>query len=485
MVSKKVSLNDPIHSRINLTEVEYSVISHPIFQRLRRVKALGFLDRVFTSARHSRFEHSIGACHITGKMMDNLIKNHDSISDLRKWRQASELKPWTNLKNFLTDDRIQQVRLAALLHDIGHGPFSHASERIMPTKDSLLKNTTLPDFITSLLNSSDQADHEDFSIILAWEILHDVKCKHGQINDDYIQDVLAFKFSKIPPTNVINKDAFSLFSSFVSGDFDSDRMDYLIRDSYFCGVPYGKFDLERLLEGIFILQDSNNNSLTLALKKSSLTAFEDFLFARFQMHIQVYSHRVDAAFNIALEKIVVSQKKILPWSIKEYASIDDESFLSKMELTKNVDLTSLLFNREKWELLYETNDSSDSKFDSLETAVGSTIPEDKFGIYKTDKPLNKSTTILKLPVIITQNEKDYHTNLLEKETVVLSINNMKYFAKRIFIHPSHIAEAKAIFLKVEQELVKDDKLAQGYSEKAALEKSINSEEDQLKEKKIP
>lgn len=150
-MKKQFAINDPVHGRIILSEIEKLVIDHKIFQRLRRIKALGLLEKVFPSARHSRFEHSIGACHIAGEILTALFRNHQEVSDLSRWQSDSLYRPWSTITDFLDERRVQQIKLAALLHDIGHGPFSHASEEIMPKRETLLSaNEGLPKYIESV-----------------------------------------------------------------------------------------------------------------------------------------------------------------------------------------------------------------------------------------------------------------------------------------------------------------------------------------------
>lgn len=472
-MKKQFSINDPIHSRIPLSEVEQSVIDHRIFQRLRRIKALGLLEKVFPSARHSRFEHSIGVCHVAGKALKSLLLNQTDVADLSLWKKDDNYRPWSKVSEFLDENRVQQIRLAALLHDVGHGPFSHASEDIMPTRTALIKNNKeLPQFIVEALRKKtkqlnhDQADHEDYSLLLSWTILHDIQHRHHFINESYIIDTLAFKFEYVDPSNTANHHAFDLFRSFVDGDFDGDRMDYLLRDSYFCGVPYGQYDLVRLLEGLYVLEEVKSKKLILGLKRTSLAAFEDFLFARFQMHSQVYSHRIDGGYNSALTTLTTSSRRKLPAEIAKYAKIDDESFLFSSIMKPSSHIANMILDRAKWTLIYETtnqkNDTSQDVFEAVQKKVGKAY----CSINKSNRPLRKPA-VLEMPVVGANRisgeistEKLHHIALLLKEFDAL------FFARRIFVHPKKRKAA----VKVVESLTKptENKKAGSISKHKAL-----------------
>ena len=472
-MKKSFSINDPIHSRIPLTQVEQSVIEHRMFQRLRRVKALGLLEKVFPSARHSRFEHSIGACHVAGKILSALPNNQREISNLDRWEKLPKYRPWQGLPEFLRADRIQQIRLAALLHDVGHGPFSHASEEIMPTRTELLDANAqhrIPKYLTdgfikkSSKEESDKADHEDYSALMAWKILTDVTAQYDFLDESYVQNVLAFKFSTVLPSNPANKAEFDLFRNFVDGSFDSDRMDYLLRDSYFCGVPYGKYDLERLLEGIFVLE-SDTEGLVLGIKETSLSAFEDFLFARFQMQSQVYSHRIDSLFNSALTTMInnnAAEECKLPSEIIAYAEVDDDNFLFSEHITTSQPLKNLILWREKWSLIYEYSTQDNKLIDKIFKAIKDEIGGEFCSIVNRNPKRLRNEEILQIPVVKKDRlTKRISTDELHQVAQVLANSNPSFVYKRIFVHPTftEIASQIAHLVRTAEEKAPLDKAA--------------------------
>lgn len=204
------AIRDPIHGQIRLNEKIIKIIDTPQFQRLRRIKQLGFANLVYPGANHTRFEHSLGVMHIA---------------------------------SLLTDD--EEIVIAALLHDIGHTPLSHTSERIAR---KYLKY-----------------EHEDVKKVI-----------NGELKDVLIDEgVNLTTISKLVRSNPI-----------VSGEIDADRMDYLVRDSHYTGVAYGVFDVERLIDKIYL------DGKRLIIESGGLEAAESLLISRYMMYPTVYFHHV-------------------------------------------------------------------------------------------------------------------------------------------------------------------------------------------------
>ncbi len=209
------SVQDPVHGVIKLEDWMVEIIDTPQFQRLRRIKQLGFANLVYPGANHTRFEHSIGVAHI-----------------------AMELKNKLEL-----DD---EVIAAALLHDIGHAPFSHSSER--------------------LLEKYAGVRHEELKRVV-----------RGELRD--VIEKLGFSISRL--SDIVS----GRIPSIVSGDIDVDRMDYLVRDSHYTGVAYGVFDIYRLLDKVKF-----ENGIV--IEHGGLRAAESLLMSRFLMYPTVYFHHV-------------------------------------------------------------------------------------------------------------------------------------------------------------------------------------------------
>ena len=267
---------DPIHDFIRVYDHELPLVDNPIFQRLRRIRQLSGAHLTYPAAQHTRFEHSLGVMHIAG--------------------QAGH---FLNEKGFLKSEDIQILRLAALLHDIGHGPFSHLFEEIIQKK---------------------KMSHEDFGkeIILKSEI-GDVLSKHG-FDKKFITKV-AFGDSK-----------FQYLNEIVSGALSADMMDYLLRDGYFTGAEHAKVDHKR------ITQSLNIHRKKLALERSALYSFESMMHSRYQMFKAVYFHKtVRAAEVMLLEALRLSDDEFgfTTFNLDEYLKLTDEFILSTLLSSKS------------------------------------------------------------------------------------------------------------------------------------------------------
>src|SRR5690625_4811013 len=209
-------------------------------QRLRRIKQLGATNLTFHGAEHSRFNHSLGVYEIVRRII-----------------QKMELRPEWN-----SEERLVCL-CAALLHDLGHGPFSHSFEKVF------------------------SLDHELFTekIILGDTGVNKVL---SQVAEDFPKDV----------ANVINKTYHDkLVTSLISSQIDADRMDYLLRDAYYTGVSYGNFDMERILRVMRPTEDQ------VVIKSTGMHAVEDYIMSRYQMYWQVYFHPVTRSAEVILTKI--------------------------------------------------------------------------------------------------------------------------------------------------------------------------------------
>ena len=247
MTKRPYEIRDPIHGFIKLSEKERDLINTKVFQRLRRIRQLAMAFLVYPGALHTRFDHSIGVMHIAGQICTRL-------------QELNSTK--------ICDQEVDQIRLAALLHDVGHGPFSHLSE-------TLLKKFT-PTQETDMGEVSEKI-HEKITV----DIIR---------NDTEINNILSpcernFVVRMIEGTGKRR----DWHRDIVSSELDADKMDYLLRDSYFAGVKYGEYDLEKLIESCYI---DDHPETPLAINIEGIYALEQFMLARFHMKQQVYWHEV-------------------------------------------------------------------------------------------------------------------------------------------------------------------------------------------------
>lgn len=274
----------PIHGFIPISDWEREIVSQPAFQRLRRVRQLAWTDQVYPGAMHTRFEHSLGVMHIASQLYDTIVR-----------RSGELLKSACGYDDpGLRRDRVL-VRLAALLHDIGHGPFSHAGEELLPHR---------PD-------SNKQFAHEDYSAAIIRHELRDAIEQHP-LNGNY--DLKADDVASLIEGSA-RGDRRIFWRELIVGQMDADRMDYLLRDSLHAGVDYGKYDWRRLRNGITAVEmprtspDSVHPGLRLGIDEGSIHAAEGLLLARYFMFTQVYFHKTRVAFDRHLREAL---REMLP-----------------------------------------------------------------------------------------------------------------------------------------------------------------------------
>ncbi len=276
MKKNYLDIIDPIHDFIRVYDHELEIIDNPIFQRLRRIRQLSGAHLTYPAAQHTRFEHSLGVMHI-----------------------ASQAGQVLEEKEILKSDDVEILRLAGLLHDIGHGPFSHLFEEIIQQK---------------------KLSHEDFgkTLILKSEI-GDNLSKNGY-NKNLICKI-AFGDSKYQYLNEI-----------VSGALSADMMDYLLRDGYFTGAEHAKIDHKRITQSLDV------HKKKLALERSALYSFESMMHSRYQMFKAVYFHKtVRAAEVMLLEALRLSDDEFgfTSFDIHEYVKLTDEYVLSILLSSKS------------------------------------------------------------------------------------------------------------------------------------------------------
>jgi uncharacterized protein len=230
---------DPIHDYIHVYEKEiYQLIETKAMQRLKRIYQLGGSFQVFPTAEHSRFSHSIGAYQIATRIINEV----------------------EGVKENLNDFEQMLLKVAVLLHDLGHGPFSHAFEMIHP-------------------------------------INHEIYTKEIIINDPEVNKILLKINPKMPKSLIEVYDGKypnQIINQLVSSQIDADRMDYLLRDAYFCGTPYGSFDIGRILRVMSV------NNKRIVFKESGIPAIEDYLVGRYHMYQQVYLHPRSLGFELLM-----------------------------------------------------------------------------------------------------------------------------------------------------------------------------------------
>ena len=250
-------LRDPVHNYIHVQhQVILDLINTKEFQRLRRIKQLGTASFTFHGAEHSRFSHSVGVYEIARQICDNFQRNF----------------PTQQPGDGLWDDHERLVALcAALLHDIGHGPYSHTFEHIFAT------------------------NHEQVPVAILTDPATEVNAVLRRVSPEFPEQVASVITHDYPNPQVVQM---------ISSQIDADRMDYLLRDAYNTGTEYGKFDLTRILR---VMQPYKEG---IAFSMDGMHAVEDYILSRFQMYLQVYFHPVSRSMEVILQHLLQRVKTL-------------------------------------------------------------------------------------------------------------------------------------------------------------------------------
>jgi len=290
-------ITDPIHKYIRITDLEKKLIDTEVFQRLRKIRQLAGAHLVYPSAQHTRFEHSLGAMHLAGLAAETLLD-----------------------KGCITyKEDVESLRIAALLHDIGHGPFSHLFEEVLSE------------------NESKKINHEIIGKkIIKETIIIDILRKYGY-DGDYVCK-LSFGESKK-----------MFYNEIIAGSLSADIMDYLPRDSFFTGAEYGKVDYYRLISSFEVLSNGH-----LGINKSAINSLESMLISRYQMFKAVYFHKTVRAGEVMLLHSLMSADKQLDFSnfsIEKYLDYTDEKTIDIIcSLTGNKFASDLALDYKKRKL---------------------------------------------------------------------------------------------------------------------------------------
>jgi HD superfamily phosphohydrolase len=266
-MSQPYESRDPVHGFVTFSAWERDIINHEVFQRLRRIRQLAWTEMVYPGAVHTRFEHSLGVMHTATRMFRQLADN-----------SARLLGDLGISKDTGLDRDLQMVRLAALLHDVGHSPFSHAGEDLMPLDPA----------------TSKPFKHEQYSAALIRTLLRDVIDDHPG-NQSF--DIRADDVADLIEGSTRLKQRRLFWRQLITSQLDADRADYLLRDSHHLGVNYGRYDLERVIVTLTAVRDPQTDDPILAIREGGWHAAEALVWARYQMFTQVYFHKTRVAYD--------------------------------------------------------------------------------------------------------------------------------------------------------------------------------------------
>jgi uncharacterized protein len=269
-------LRDPVWNNIRVDELTLELVDTQVFQRLRYVRQLGWTYLVYPGATHSRFEHALGTHHLSRRTLALLCEAEDATS--------------------IREDEQAIVRSAALLHDVGHYPFSHALEEI------------------------GALHHEDVARPL--------------ITEGAIASLLSSRLGDDAPVRVfdlIRGQSRSALQGLISGSLDLDKIEYLKRDAFMCGVPYGEIDVDRLTNALVLVDDPATGRSAIGVQENALSALESLLFAKYQMYRNVYWHHAVRSATAMYKRLVEDAIQAGIVDGRSLAQYTDEGLMHRLE----------------------------------------------------------------------------------------------------------------------------------------------------------
>jgi HD superfamily phosphohydrolase len=293
-------IKDPVHGYVYITEAEKNVIDTYPMQRLRRLRQLAGSEYVYPGANHTRFEHCLGVMYLAGHVLEN-----------------------PNISRIVNDEEVDMCRISALLHDCGHGPFSHVFEHLLIKE---LKKT-----------------HED---ITSWII------EKSEVSDKLSK--MGFNAKEVADLAVgkLHKKNRAFLDQIISSAVDVDKQDFIVRDTYHTGAEYGFIDVYRLIHALDVLGEN------LAVELGALSALEAFFIARIESFKSIYFHRVGRAAQIMLASAMDKANKELGLTSfrtpEEYMALDDYTVWAALRKCKaSNEIITNLENRRMLKCAYE------------------------------------------------------------------------------------------------------------------------------------
>jgi uncharacterized protein len=291
-------IRDPLWNNIRLDPLSFELIDTPAFQRLRYVRQLGLAFLVYPGATHSRFEHALGTYHLARRTL-TLFEDHDDYAALGR-------------------DECMLARVAALLHDVGHYPFSHALEEI------------------------GALHHEEVArpLICGGEVAMILRRELGASAPERI-------------VALIRGESNSPLQGLISGSIDLDKLDYLRRDAFMCGVSYGEIDVDRLINALTLVRDPDTGQPRVGMIEKGLSALESLLFAKYQMYRNVYWHHAVRSATAMYKRVVADALDAGALDARTLAGFTDEGILHDLEERVPSPLVAALRERRLFKRAFE------------------------------------------------------------------------------------------------------------------------------------
>ena len=316
-----MNIRDAIHGAIEIEKHELPIIDSYFFQRLREIKQTGFAEQSFPGATHNRYIHSLGATHTISQTFQSIFAPEKLKIPASAYQRFRAL-----------------ARFSAMLHDIGHGPLSHTTEFAMPEVSKLK--------VPGVKKSNRKASHEDYTLKIILDspltpLLEKACAPFGftplhiaATIESHLEVPNDFFYEKIDGKKI---DFRPILHQLISSELDADRMDYLKRDSFHCGVNYGVFEYDWILSNLTYHINEADSKCYLALQHRGLYAFEDFLLSRYHMFLMVYLHHKTVIFDEMLSKYLNDPAcdYQLPADIEAYSRCTDAQLHSHLTKSTN------------------------------------------------------------------------------------------------------------------------------------------------------
>lgn len=329
-----MEVRDPIHGAIALESDELAVVDHPFVQRLRGIKQMGFSELPFPGAVHTRYAHALGAMELAGRAFDSVFRK-DPFSDPSR-RHAMR----------------QAVRIAALCHDLGHAPFSHCTEFAMP----LLGAMHIGAYDAKMVAPRNQevASHEDYTIAILTKSSLAATIAHNFPFTGQHVAALVSREVRSPDDFFVDAgtDWRRPLSQLISSELDVDRLDYLVRDSYYSGARYGQVDVNWIISNLGWYP--GDEGVALALDQRAIYAFDDFMIARLHMFLMVYFHHKSVVYEEMLKRHFAGPACTwrFPTDVEAYLPLDDVAMQSYLRSARD-DWARRIVDRRPWRRVVE------------------------------------------------------------------------------------------------------------------------------------
>ena len=417
-----LSVRDSVHGFIAFNDWERTIIDHPAFQRLRRIRQLALSEFVYPGSNHTRFAHALGTMDVATRMFDSIVsKQWDYLRNIRKYDEAG-----------IRRDR-QIVRLAALLHDVGHSPFSHSGEALFPLNPA----------------TGRKHHHEEYSSkIIETAFCEAIEQHPGNENYGIKASDVANIVSGVTNPSSPGSARRLMWRPIVTSQLDADRCDYLLRDSLHAGVSYGRYDLDRILDTINLGLDESDDTV-IAIEEGGWHAAEGLIIARYSMFAQVYFQRTRQALDhhveMALSKLLGNEYGTPEFpppeqsELEKYLAWDDWMAMGKISSGEAESDGAAILERNPFRLVHQTSETPTAReleifdriFDELGDLVGFVRDAEKtwYSLGEQDLQIVRDG----------QNEPRRGRPLSTLSSIVRNMNPVSQ--KRIYVSPSNREEA--------------------------------------------